>query len=142
MCDGSLGRCAGHAFEPQRGPLNGLGSVGANRIRRALVAESCIHARGPQAGLRVALVVAPRPVVRLAPWTKREQRELLAMTEGHVARGERHIARQHEIIAELTRDGHDITRAEALLAAFEQTQRLHVADRDRLKKELNDASRT
>jgi hypothetical protein len=77
MCDGSLGRCAGHAFEPQRGPLNGLGSVGANRIRRALVAESCIHARGPQAGLRVALVVAPRPVVRLAPWTKREQRGCL-----------------------------------------------------------------
>jgi hypothetical protein len=67
----------GDAFEPQRGPLSGLGRSELTGFGEALVAESCIHVRGPQAGLRVALAVAPRPVVRLAPWTKREQRGCL-----------------------------------------------------------------
>jgi hypothetical protein len=33
--------------------------------------------------------------------------EYLAMAERHVAEGERHIGRQHKIIAELSRDGLD-----------------------------------
>jgi hypothetical protein len=86
MCDGSLGRCAGHAFEPQRGPLNGLGSVGANRIRRALVAESCIHARGPQAGLRVALVVAPTSRGTLSAMDKEGTERVLELLEHRTVR--------------------------------------------------------
>ena len=31
----------------------------------------------------------------------------LAMTERHIREAEAHIARQHEIIAEMDRDGHD-----------------------------------
>lgn len=65
----------------------------------------------------------------------------LAQAERHVALGERHIATQRAIIAELVRDGHDTSRAEALLATFEQSQRLHVEDRDRLRKELDDTRR-
>ena len=69
-------------------------------------------------------------------------RRHLEETEGHIALGERHIAAQRGIIAELAHDGHDTSQAEALLATFEQTQCLHLEDRDRIRKELDDASRT
>jgi hypothetical protein len=63
--------------------------------------------------------------------------------EEHVAQGERHIARQREIIAELEHDGHDVAAAAArdLLRQFEELQGLHIAHRDRLKDELAGASR-
>ena len=57
----------------------------------------------------------------------------LAQAECHVAEGERHIARQREIVAELERDGHDSTDAMLLLYQFADIQCLHVADRDRLR---------
>ena len=60
----------------------------------------------------------------------------LYMAERHVAIGEGHIARQHELIAELERGGHDATAARALLRKFEELQKLHWDDRDRLLKEL------
>ncbi len=65
-------------------------------------------------------------------------REHLALAERHVAEGERVVARQREIVAELERDGHDAAAAQArqLLAQFEELLALHVADRDRLRKEL------
>ena len=66
----------------------------------------------------------------------------LAQAEDHVALGERHLADQRALIAELTRDGHDISQAKELLATFEQTQLLHVEDRDRLRKELEEVSRS
>ena len=39
MCDGGLGRCAGHAFEPQRGPLFSA------RLRRGLREAFRFHFR-------------------------------------------------------------------------------------------------
>ena len=62
---------------------------------------------------------------------------------GQVALGEAHIARQREILANLTRDGQTEAagRAAELLAQFEQTQTLHVSDRDRLRLELAENSR-
>ena len=47
----------------------------------------------------------------------------LAQAERHVREAEERIARQQEIIAELDRDGHERTAAQArqLLTAFEQT---------------------
>ena len=59
----------------------------------------------------------------------------LAQAERHVADGERHITRQRQIIAELERDGHDAGSAKELLTIFEETQAIHIADRDRLKEE-------
>ncbi|MBV8896449.1 MAG: hypothetical protein JO051_08050 [Acidobacteriaceae bacterium] len=66
----------------------------------------------------------------------------LALTEANVALGERHLAEQHSVIDELTRGGHDTSQAKELLATFEQTQQLHVEDKDRLRKELEEASRS
>ena len=63
--------------------------------------------------------------------------EHLRMAEQHVADGVRHIARQRELIAELRRDRHDTWAAENLLKLFEETQALHVADRDRLSAQLH-----
>jgi hypothetical protein len=60
----------------------------------------------------------------------------LAMTERHVAEGERLIKRQHEIIAELGRKGFDAQWARELLEQLEETQTSHIAHRDRLAKEL------
>jgi hypothetical protein len=62
--------------------------------------------------------------------------EHLRQAEEHIALGEQHIARQREILAELQRDGHDTAQAEELLATFEETQRMHIADRDRIQDEL------
>jgi hypothetical protein len=66
----------------------------------------------------------------------------LAMVEGHVAQGERIIARQREIVAasELSGRG-DAGKAKELLALFEETQLLHVDHRDRLRRDLLDAHR-
>jgi hypothetical protein len=62
----------------------------------------------------------------------------LALAEGHAIRGEGHIARQREIVAEMERDGHvdAAETARELLATFEETQKSHVEDRDRLRAEL------
>jgi hypothetical protein len=67
-------------------------------------------------------------------------REHLAQAERHVAEGERHIAEQRARIAEAERNGLNMTVAKELLRTFEQTQELHVADRDRIRAELNESS--
>jgi sRNA-binding protein len=67
--------------------------------------------------------------------------EHLEQARRHVAEAERHVAHQREIIAEKERDGRDTTTSKQLLDQFEQTYRLHVTDRDRLEKELVEASK-
>ena len=62
--------------------------------------------------------------------------EHLAIAEEHVATGERNLARQLGIVAELERDGHDSVHARALLTHFEGLQAMHIAERDRLLMEL------
>ena len=61
----------------------------------------------------------------------------LAQAERHVADGHRHVAHQRELVANLERDGHDAVQARSLLAQFESLLALHIADRDRLRSELN-----
>ena len=61
----------------------------------------------------------------------------LALAEGHVLEGERHLASQRRILADLERDGHKTTKARQLLAMLEETQKMHVEDRDRLTRELD-----
>jgi hypothetical protein len=60
----------------------------------------------------------------------------LAQAEAAVALGRKHIARQHEIIAELEQVGHDAVTAKALLVVFEATHALHIADRDQIAAEI------
>lgn len=62
--------------------------------------------------------------------------EHLEQARRHVAEGEKHIARQREVVAGLECDGHDSKQARKLLHEFEGVQRLHVEHRDRLKKQL------
>ena len=62
--------------------------------------------------------------------------EHLALAERHVAQGERIIGRQHEVVAKLECFGHDATQAWNLLRVFQESQAIHIADRDRLRKEL------
>ncbi len=63
-------------------------------------------------------------------------REHLTQAERHVAEGERHVARQRELVAQLERDGHDTTAARKSLTQFEELQDMHIADRDRLRREV------
>jgi hypothetical protein len=54
----------------------------------------------------------------------------LALAEEAIARGERHIQREEQMISELDRDGHDTSEALALLETYRQTQAAHVAHRN------------
>jgi hypothetical protein len=60
----------------------------------------------------------------------------LAMAERHVIAGDRCVDEQRARVATLERDGHDTTESLLLLGRFQEVQELHVADRDRLRKEL------
>jgi hypothetical protein len=58
--------------------------------------------------------------------------EHLAIAERAVLEGERHIAREERMIANLDRAGRDTTLARAKLATLRRTQAEHVAHRDLL----------
>ncbi len=77
----------------------------------------------------------PRGKMRSAMDRETIQRHLL-LAEMHVSQGERHVARQREIVAELKDDGRDLETARNLLARFEELYAQHVADRDRIRREL------
>ena len=62
--------------------------------------------------------------------------QALAQAERDVLEGERRIARQREIVAELERDGEQSWDATELLRRYEAMQAMHIANRDRLRKEL------
>jgi hypothetical protein len=64
-------------------------------------------------------------------------KEQLEQTERLVLEGERRIARQRQMVAELECDRQrSWWDATELLRLLEESQALHVADRDRLRKEL------
>ena len=60
----------------------------------------------------------------------------LALAERHVTQGDLHLTAQRLRIAELERDGHPTALARELLDKLAGLQRLHVADRDRLRRDL------
>ena len=64
----------------------------------------------------------------------------LASAEEHVALGADTVERQREIIVNLERDDHGTVEAQRLLVYFEEQLAMHVADRDRLRKELAEIS--
>ena len=64
----------------------------------------------------------------------------LASDEEHVALGAATVERQREIIVKLERDRHGTIEAQRLLVYFEEQLAMHVADRDRLRKELAEIS--
>lgn len=62
----------------------------------------------------------------------------LALAEHHVDQGGGHLEKQRMILADLERDGHDPEQGRRLLTALEKTQQLHIADRDRLIRALDE----
>jgi hypothetical protein len=60
----------------------------------------------------------------------------LAAAERHIEEAERHILCQRGLVAQMEREGHDITVANRLLRRFEEMLCMHIADRERLRKEL------
>jgi hypothetical protein len=62
----------------------------------------------------------------------------LAQAEEHIAMGDKNIARQREVIVQLERDGHDTASARNFLREFEQLQPMHIAERERLLRELGE----
>jgi hypothetical protein len=65
----------------------------------------------------------------------------LSVARRHIRTGDRNIARQRKVVAELERDGHVSLEAKRLLGRFEELQELHIADRDRLEAELAEISK-
>ena len=63
----------------------------------------------------------------------------LADAERHVANGDRVLAKQGAMIEHRRSKGLDVELATQLLAEMENTQRLHVTERDRLRRELRAA---
>lgn len=62
--------------------------------------------------------------------------EQLAKAEYRVFQGQLLLERQRENLERRRSHGHDVKLATNLLAAMEETQRLHEAHRDRLRREL------
>jgi hypothetical protein len=62
--------------------------------------------------------------------------EHLARAERHIAEGAERLARQQELIDRLTNHNHDTAWAQALLRTMRETQANHIADRDRLVRQL------
>ena len=60
----------------------------------------------------------------------------LASAEEHVALEVDNVECQREIILKLELGGHDTDEAQRLLVYFEEQLAMHVADRDRLRREL------
>lgn len=60
----------------------------------------------------------------------------LVSAERKVTASEQHLARQRQIVAERKQEGFDLGEARRLLQLFEQLLTLHIAERDRLRKEL------
>jgi hypothetical protein len=69
-------------------------------------------------------------------------RRHLAMAEGYVKSGERHLDQQRRIVGDLESIGHPrAALARALLATLEDLQREHLGNRDFLRSELDHKSR-
>jgi hypothetical protein len=61
----------------------------------------------------------------------------LARTRENIARVERHIVRQLEIIGDIERIGHDPSEAKQLLGQFKELHAQYIADQNQLKSELS-----
>jgi hypothetical protein len=63
----------------------------------------------------------------------------LAQAERHVAQGEVILARQRAMIRAWERSGRNAALCKEFLSVFEDSQRWHIADRDRLRRDLENA---
>ena len=66
------------------------------------------------------------------------QRHLMQVRR-HIVMGYEHMHRQRAIVREWKSKGWDTALAVQILSSFEELQAMHIADRDRLVKELAEA---
>jgi len=62
----------------------------------------------------------------------------LELAERHVSEGAAHVEQQRQLVERLAHEGHYTDRSEAILAQFEDLLAMHIADRDRLQKTLEE----
>jgi hypothetical protein len=62
----------------------------------------------------------------------------LARARERVAQGERHLKLQQQIVDLLQRDGRDALHARKLLQQYQELLARHIADRDRLERDLSE----
>jgi hypothetical protein len=72
-----------------------------------------------------------------SPMERAEMRERLEQAELQVSDGERQVARLRGMIAEFGRQGDDAQPVMNMLHQFERALASHIANRDRLRKELD-----
>jgi len=60
----------------------------------------------------------------------------IATADRYVADGQRLLARQREIVEQLSRKGQDVTANTELLHQFQRSLERHIRDRDRLRSAL------
>ena len=65
--------------------------------------------------------------------------ERIELAEKHITLAQRQAAMERRIITDMTREGHDTSAAEELLAQFEETLSLFYADVEELKAEVRAA---
>jgi hypothetical protein len=82
-----------------------------------------------------SLLIAPKPRNDLGMKRDALQRRL-QRAESLARRLAENVAFQRQMIATLDQDGHDVRAAKMFLRQLEATHAKHVADRDRLFKEL------
>jgi len=104
-------------------------------------------------GVTPSCQLKPKPIPRAEkrPWrcfwllssrmARANRKHLVEDAELRVQRGQRNIDRQAEVISALERDNQDTTIAKALLKIFGKANEIHVADRDRLIKELKEGAK-
>lgn len=64
------------------------------------------------------------------------EREHLAQADGHIVAGERRVTAQAYLIAQLSRDGHETSKAETLLLNLQQTLEAWRSHRDGILREI------
>ena len=64
----------------------------------------------------------------------------LERAERHVFEGTARVARQRQLLTELICDGLPSLQSKLLLKTFEECLAMHIADRDRLLKELDEST--
>jgi len=64
--------------------------------------------------------------------------EILKTARRHVSEGAQLIARQEQLIKEMSARGFDVSGYEKVLGRFEDIQRLHVQHVERLQQDLNE----
>ncbi len=62
----------------------------------------------------------------------------LIQIEAHVAANRKHLERQRSIVGQLEAEGADTTAAQLLLDHMRKMQRIHMANRDRIRAALDD----